>query len=91
MQHWNKGLRLKGAAMSEKLDDIQQDFQDDPRAADHKESSRIFLQDSKNECRYIVEGSAPSETKKETAHGIRAMTVGALTTLELLPAPTGGR
>jgi hypothetical protein len=86
-QHWNKGPRLKRAVISEKLQDIQQDLQEDSRAADRKENSWIFRQDSKNECQDIVEGSAPSKTKKETAHGVRAMTVGALTTLGTFARP----
>jgi hypothetical protein len=34
-----------------------------------------------NECQDIVEGSAPSKTTEETAHRVRAIEVGALTTL----------
>jgi hypothetical protein len=34
-----------------------------------------------NECQDIVEGSAPSETKEEMAHRVRAGDLGALITL----------
>jgi hypothetical protein len=54
----------------------------DPRAGYHKENSRIFCQDLKNEGQDIVEGSAPSETKEKTTNNrLRAMDIGALTTL----------
>jgi hypothetical protein len=80
MQHWNKGQRLKEAAMFEKRQDIQQDLQVDPRARDRKENSRIFRQDSKNECQGSVEGLAPPKQKNKP-HGVRAMDGEALTTI----------
>jgi hypothetical protein len=36
----------------------------------HEAESQPFSQVSKNECEDFVEGSAPSETKEETAHRI---------------------
>jgi hypothetical protein len=43
-----------------------------------------IMKDSKNECPDIVEESAPTQTEEETAHSLRAGTVGALVTLRLL-------
>jgi hypothetical protein len=42
MQQWNKGLRSKMANTSEEGKDIQQDLQEDCRAADRKATSRVF-------------------------------------------------
>jgi hypothetical protein len=41
----------------------------------------VFSQNSKNECQHIVEEPDPSETERETAHGVKAMDVEALTTV----------
>jgi hypothetical protein len=68
--HWNKKPKLKGAAMSRKQEDIQQDLQQGSRAGDHEAKSPDFSQDLKNECPDIVMGSVPSETKEETAQHI---------------------
>jgi hypothetical protein len=59
----------------------QQDLQAGRRDGYRKAKSRDFHQTAENECQDIVEGSAPSETEKETAHKVRAGGVGALTTL----------
>jgi hypothetical protein len=53
--------------------------------------SQTFSKDLKNECQDVVEWSAPSETKEETAHRVRAGDVGALATLGGLPTPTKRR
>jgi hypothetical protein len=51
------------------------------RAEDREANSRVFCQDLKNERKNVVEEQASSEMEKETALRIRAMDVGALTTL----------
>jgi hypothetical protein len=82
MQQWNNGPRLKGAAASRKWEDIRQDLLEGSRARDGEAKNRAFSQDSKNEWLDSVEGSTPYETKEETTNdSLRAMDVGALTTL----------
>jgi hypothetical protein len=44
MQQWNKGQRLKGAAMSEKREDIRQDLQEGSRAEYCEVKSQTFSQ-----------------------------------------------
>jgi hypothetical protein len=56
-------------------------IQGDCWAASRKANSQNFLQTAENECQDIVEGSAPSKTKEEPAHTVRAGDVGAFTTL----------
>jgi hypothetical protein len=82
---------LKGINTSRKREDIRQDLQEDCRPADREAKSRVFCQDSKNECHNVAEEPATSEMEKETAHGVRAMDVRALTFSERLAAPTRGR
>jgi hypothetical protein len=48
----------------------------------------VFYQVLKNEHQDIVESSAPSEMKDETAHRVRAGDLEVLATLGSLPAPT---
>jgi hypothetical protein len=76
--------------MSWNREDIRRDLQEGSRTGDHKAISRIFGQDAENEGLEIVEGSAPSETEKETAHGVRAGNVGTPATLGSF-APTIGK
>jgi hypothetical protein len=38
-QHWNKGLRFKGAATSRKQEDIWQDLQEGSHAGHHEAKS----------------------------------------------------
>jgi hypothetical protein len=71
-------LRPETAAV--KQEGIQQVFQRDPRAGDHEMSSWYFLLVAESEGLDTVEGSAPSETEKETAHGVVARNVEALAT-----------
>jgi hypothetical protein len=80
-QKCNKGPRLKGATTSEGGEDIRQDFRENHRAGDREANSRVFCQDSKNECQNIVEEPATAQTKEETTHSLRARGVGAPTTL----------
>lgn len=67
--------------------DIQQDFQGDPRAGDHEASSCDFQWVDKNEG---LEGSAHSETEKQTAHRVRVGDAGAPATLGSFVSPIGG-
>jgi hypothetical protein len=53
------------AAMSGEGENIQQDFQEDCRAGDHKANSWDFYYTVENECQEIVEGLAPSEMKED--------------------------
>jgi hypothetical protein len=64
--------------MSEEAVDIRHDLRENHRAGDRETNCRVFCQDLENKCQNIVEEPAPSETKRETAHGVRAMDVGAL-------------
>jgi hypothetical protein len=68
MKQWNKGPRLKEAAMSRRREDIQQDLQEGCRAGYREVKGQTLRQDLENECQDIVEGSAPFETKEETQH-----------------------
>jgi hypothetical protein len=63
----NQGQRLQGAASSWKQENNQRDSQEDHRAGDRKESIRGFQRVAKKSGIRLVEGSTPSETKKETA------------------------
>jgi hypothetical protein len=47
----------------------------------HQASSRVFREDSKNECYNILEESATTQMEEETTSSLRARDVGALTTL----------
>jgi hypothetical protein len=60
---------------------MQQRHEGDCTAGDHKGNSWDFNETTENECQVIVEGSAPSETKEETAHRVGAGDVGTLATL----------
>jgi uncharacterized cupin superfamily protein len=81
MQQRQKELRHERAIMSGKQENTQQDLQEDRRAGGCKANSRDFHYTAENECQDILEGSAPSETKEESAHRVRAGDVGATTTL----------
>jgi hypothetical protein len=85
-QQWEKELRRKRVTASWKLEDIWQDLWENHWAGDREENSCIFHQDSKSEQLDIVEESASSKMKEETAHR-GAITVGPLTTLGTF-APT---
>lgn len=50
-----------------KEESIQQDRQADSQAGGREASSRVFLKTAENKWLDIVEGSAISETEKETA------------------------
>jgi hypothetical protein len=50
-------------------------------AGDCEVNSRIFHLDLENEYQDFMEGLAPSEMEKETAHRLRTRDVGALTIL----------
>jgi hypothetical protein len=73
--------RPKEATTSEEGEDVRQDLLENHRAGEREANSRIFCQDSKNECRNIVKESATAQTKEETAHSLRARDVGALANL----------
>jgi hypothetical protein len=62
--------KQKTEATSGKPENIR-DPRTNSRVGDREASSRIFRQDSKNERQDIVEGSAPSETKEETANSVK--------------------
>jgi hypothetical protein len=66
------------ATTSRKQKDIRQNLQAGSRAGDHEAKSRVFCQDTKNECQNIVEEPVTSEMEKETTYGVSAMDVGAL-------------
>jgi hypothetical protein len=83
---WNKEPRLKTAITSGKQN-TQQDFQEYRRAGDRELNSWVFCQNVENKYQDIMEGPAPSETENETAHRLKSMDVGALTTLGTF-APT---
>jgi hypothetical protein len=46
-------------------------------AGDHKLKSRVFREDSKDECQYMWGEPATAQAKEETAHSLRARDVGA--------------
>jgi hypothetical protein len=85
MQKWNEEPRLQGAATSWKQEDNQGDLQEDHRAGDHEESKRDVQWVSENKEMDLVERSAPSETKKEIVHGVRAGYVGTPATPGVIP------
>jgi hypothetical protein len=62
--------------------DVQEGF----RTGNHTPNGR---QDAENERRVIVEGLAPCETEKETAHRVGAGNVGAPSTLGSFAPPIG--
>jgi hypothetical protein len=64
MQQWNKGLRLKGAVMSEEGQDIRQDLQEDCRAGGHETSIRIFRRAAEMNVRALWRGRSPPKRKK---------------------------
>jgi hypothetical protein len=84
---WNKRSRLNGAATFWNQD-FQQDLHEGSHAGDREAKSRNINQNSENESQDIVKGSAPSETKEETAHGVTARDLGALATLGSSLTPT---
>jgi hypothetical protein len=63
----------------------------DLRAGDHEGSTRDAQSVSGNKELDVVEGSAPSETKKETVHGVRAGFVGAPATPGVIAPLLGER
>jgi hypothetical protein len=79
-RQWHQGTEQEARAKSGKQISTQQYLQDDCRAGDRKANSRTSIR-LENERQGIVKGSAPSETKEETAHRVRAGDVGALATL----------
>jgi hypothetical protein len=87
MQEWDKEKRPEMSATSWKQEDIRCDLKEGFRAGDHKANGQIFCQVAESEGLDIVEGSAPSETEKETAHGVRAGNVGAPATLGSFAPP----
>jgi hypothetical protein len=90
MQPWRKEPRREGAITSEERDDIQRDLRENVRAGDREANCHVFRQDAENEGLDIVEGSAPSETEKDIAHGVRAGNVGAPANLGSF-APQNGK
>jgi hypothetical protein len=67
---------------------IRQDLRENHRAGDREAHRRSSFRIRKT-CRDIMEGSAPSETKEETAHRVRAINIGAVTTRNFCPLPIG--
>jgi hypothetical protein len=84
-QKWDKEQRPETAVM--KREGIQHDPQGYPKAGVCKANSWILCRVTKDQGLDIVEGSAPSETERETAHGVGARNVGALATRDSF-APT---
>jgi hypothetical protein len=78
---WNKGPRFKEGTTSEEGEDIREELRENHRAGDREANSRVFCQDSKNECQNIVEEGATAQTKEKTANSLRIGDVGALTIL----------
>jgi hypothetical protein len=75
-QKYYKGLKLKRVTTSDGEEDIRQNLQEDRRTSGCKANSRDYHYAPKYECQDIVEGSAPSDTKEETANNVRAGDVG---------------
>jgi hypothetical protein len=78
MKQWNKVPRLKGATTSEEGEDIRQDLSENHRAGDREANSRVFCQDSENECQNFVVDPATAQTNEETALSLRTGDVGTL-------------
>jgi hypothetical protein len=72
-----------------KEEGIQQDLQEGFCTGDHETSSRDFQRVAESEGLDIVEGSAPSEKEKETAHRVGTGNVGALATVDSFAPPIG--
>jgi hypothetical protein len=74
-------MSQKTKAKSGKLEGIMRSATNS-RVGGREASSRDLLKTAENECQDTVEGSAPSETKKETINNsLRALNIGAVTTL----------
>jgi hypothetical protein len=50
------------------------------RVGDHKANSRVFSQDSKNECQGIIEELSHTQTEEETPGSLKARDIGAFAT-----------
>jgi hypothetical protein len=83
----NKDPRLKEATVSGKRRTDLQDPQNDSRAGIHETSKWDVQGVTKNDEPDIVEGTAPSETEKETAHRAGAGNVEAPATRDGLNPP----
>jgi hypothetical protein len=84
-QHWR--VEPKTVIISGKKSTGLQDAQEDPRAGIREASTWDDQQVSENEELDVVERSAPSKTKKEIMHGVRAGHVGAPATPGVIAPP----
>jgi hypothetical protein len=69
-QEGSSGIRIQDfkKQLCQRSESTSDRIQENHWAGDSEVNSRIFRQDSKNECQDIVERSASSGTKEETAH-----------------------
>jgi hypothetical protein len=81
MKQWHKEPSPIRVATSRKQEVIQQNCQADSWTGSHQASSRVFCEDSKNECQGIVEESTCTQIEEASTNGLRARYVGAPVTL----------
>jgi hypothetical protein len=91
MQQRYKEPRPKRAATSGKQADTR--ILCGPRtnlpAGDSEAHRRVFREDSKNECKDVLEEPTTAQAKEKTTSSLRARDVEAPATLEILRAPPG--
>jgi hypothetical protein len=75
-QNRNKGPRHKTVTASQDQEDIRWDRREDLQTGEREANTWIFCVITENEELNVVERSAPSETKNEIVHGVRARCVG---------------